>query len=193
MRHSPGTSDNAGNSPARPAMQGTGDRSNDLTTQPLNRTKAPTPATGVMSAAMAMPGNTACTYLTHHFGGGLDGDDRFVVERRDPPGPAPRPEGELPADGGAHRGLPQRGGATRPDRTEIIIATGLCTRGGIQARERSQWGFCATTTRRADSDPSGRPAGPAPAGRRHFGFHPTARRISNVRAGGHQGEACARP
>ena len=114
MRHSPGTSDNAGNSPARPAMQGTGDRSNDLTTQPLNRTKAPTPATGVMSAAMAMPGNTACTYLIHHFGGGLDGDDRFVVERRDPPGPAPRPEGERSADGGAHRGLLQRGGGDAP-------------------------------------------------------------------------------
>ncbi len=143
MRHSPGTSDNAGNSPARPAMQGTGDRSNDLTTQPLNRTKAPTPATGVMSAAMAMPGNTACTYLTHHFGGGLDGDDRFVVERFRALGSGkirPVPPHDPKANGRRTAGRTvvsrSEAEATRPDRTEIIIATGLCTRGGIQA-----WGF----------------------------------------------------
>ena len=34
-----------------------------------------------MTAAMAMPGNTASTFLIHYFGGGLDGDDRFEVER----------------------------------------------------------------------------------------------------------------
>ena len=34
-----------------------------------------------MATAMAMPGNTASTFLLHYFGGGLDGDDRFVVER----------------------------------------------------------------------------------------------------------------
>ncbi len=34
-----------------------------------------------MATAMAMPGNTAATFLIHYFGGGLDGDDRFVVER----------------------------------------------------------------------------------------------------------------
>ena len=34
-----------------------------------------------MTAAMAMPGNSADTFLVHFFGGGLEGDDRFVVER----------------------------------------------------------------------------------------------------------------
>ena len=34
-----------------------------------------------MTAAMAMPGNTASTFLIHYFGGGLEGDDRFVIDR----------------------------------------------------------------------------------------------------------------
>ena len=34
-----------------------------------------------MTAAMAMPGDTASPFLIHYFGGRLDGDDRFVVER----------------------------------------------------------------------------------------------------------------
>ena len=33
-----------------------------------------------MATAMAMPGNTAATFLTHLFGSGL-ADDRYVVER----------------------------------------------------------------------------------------------------------------
>ena len=33
-----------------------------------------------MNTAMAMPGNTASTWLTHLFGSGL-ADDRYVVER----------------------------------------------------------------------------------------------------------------
>ena len=33
-----------------------------------------------MTAAMAMPGNTAETFLVHFFGTGL-ADDRYVVER----------------------------------------------------------------------------------------------------------------
>ena len=33
-----------------------------------------------MTAAMAMPGNTADTFLVHFFGTGL-ADDRYVVER----------------------------------------------------------------------------------------------------------------
>ena len=33
-----------------------------------------------MSAAMAIPGNTADTFLVHLFGAGLE-DDRYVVER----------------------------------------------------------------------------------------------------------------
>ena len=35
---------------------------------------------GTMNTAMAMPGNTAATFLTHFFGGGLE-DERYVVER----------------------------------------------------------------------------------------------------------------
>ena len=34
-----------------------------------------------MTAAMAIPGNGVSTFLVYDFGGGLDGDDRFVVER----------------------------------------------------------------------------------------------------------------
>ena len=34
-----------------------------------------------MTAAMALPGNTAATFLTHFFGPGLADDDRYVVER----------------------------------------------------------------------------------------------------------------
>ena len=33
-----------------------------------------------MTTAMAMPGNTASTFLVHFFGGGL-ADERYVVER----------------------------------------------------------------------------------------------------------------
>ncbi len=33
-----------------------------------------------MTAAMAMPGNTAATFLVHFFGTGL-ADDRYVVKR----------------------------------------------------------------------------------------------------------------
>ena len=35
---------------------------------------------GTMTAAIAIPGNTASTFLTHFFGGGL-ADDRYVVNR----------------------------------------------------------------------------------------------------------------
>ncbi len=35
---------------------------------------------GIMTAAMAMPGNTAATFLVHFFSTGL-ADDRYVVER----------------------------------------------------------------------------------------------------------------
>ena len=34
-----------------------------------------------MTAAMALPGNTAATFLTHFFGPGLADDDRYGVER----------------------------------------------------------------------------------------------------------------
>ena len=35
---------------------------------------------GTMSTAIAMPGNSASTFLTHFFGSGL-ADDRYAVER----------------------------------------------------------------------------------------------------------------
>ena len=94
---------------------------------------------------MAMPGNTASTYLVHLFGTGL-ADERFVVERfralangeiRPVASGAAAVEGR--ARGEAHGGLAQGGAeAMRPDRTEIIVCTGLTTRGGRQA-----WGSVA--------------------------------------------------
>ncbi len=98
-----------------------------------------------MSTAMAIPGNTADTFLVHYFGGGLDGDDRFVVERF-----KALSSGDIRpvADGAADTKGRQRSGRTvvsrrqaeamRPDRTEIIICTGLRTRGGKQS-----WGSLA--------------------------------------------------
>ena len=97
------------------------------------------------AATMAMPGNSASTFLVHYFGGGLDGDDRFVVERfRALACGDIRPVQSEAA--GAKRGRKARrtvvsrkeAEAMRPDRTEIIICTGLRTRGGRQA-----WGSIA--------------------------------------------------
>ena len=98
-----------------------------------------------MATAMAMPGNTASTFLLHYFGGGLEGDDRFVVERF-----KALACGDIrPVRDGAEnakRGRKRRrivvsreeAEAMRPDRTEIIVCTGLRTRGGRQA-----WGSVA--------------------------------------------------
>ena len=97
-----------------------------------------------MTAAMAMPGNTAETFLVHFFGTGL-GDDRYVVERY-----RARADGDIvpaPAEALAAKGRRKtkrsvvsrkQAEAMRPDRTEIIICTGLSTRGGRQA-----WGSIA--------------------------------------------------
>ena len=98
-----------------------------------------------MTAAMAMPGNTADTFLIHFFGGGLEGDDRFVVERFRAlvnGDIVPAPAEALAAKGGCKvkRTVVSRkeAEAMRPGRTEIIICTGLKTRGGRQA-----WGVIA--------------------------------------------------
>ena len=97
-----------------------------------------------MNAATAMPGNSAATFLVHYFGGGLDGDDRFVVERfRALASGEIRPVPSSPKAKGrrtAGRTVVSRSEAEamRPDRTEIIIATGLRTRGG-----RQSWGSVA--------------------------------------------------
>ncbi len=97
-----------------------------------------------MTAAMAMPGNTAATFLVHFFGTGL-ADDRYVVERF-----KGRADGDIvPAPVEAPRAKDgrktKRSTATlkavremRPACTEIIICTGLKTRGGWQL-----WGSIA--------------------------------------------------
>ena len=97
-----------------------------------------------MTAAMAMPGNTADTYLVHFFGGGLT-DDRYVVERfraLSCGNIVPAPTEARAAKGGCRvkRTVVSRkeAEAMRPGRTEIIICTGLSTRGGRQV-----WGIIA--------------------------------------------------
>ncbi len=99
-----------------------------------------------MSAAIAIPGNTASTFVTHFFGSGLS-DERYVVERfkalidgdiRRCPDPAPtkgkgrRRANYVTATLKAVKEL-------RPARTEIIVCTGLETRGGVQI-----WGDIAS-------------------------------------------------
>ncbi len=89
----------------------------------------------------------ARTYLVHNFGNGLDGEDRFVVERfralidgdiRPIQPEAPKTKGQRKAK----RMVVSReeAEAMRPARTEIIICTGLCARGG-----RQYWGDIATS------------------------------------------------
>ena len=99
-----------------------------------------------MNAAMAVPGNTAATFLVHFFGSGL-ADEKYVVERFKAHADGDiRPwPGEAPAKGNGRR--VKRVTATlkavrdmRPARTEIIVCTGLCTRGGQQL-----WGDLATS------------------------------------------------
>ena len=97
-----------------------------------------------MTAAMAMPGNTAETFLVPFFGTGL-ADDRYVVERyraRADGDIVPTPAEALPAKRRRktkHKHVSRKEvEAMRPDRTEIIICTGLKTRGGRQA-----WGSIA--------------------------------------------------
>ena len=97
-----------------------------------------------MTAAIAFPRTTASTFLTHLFGSGL-ADERYVVERFKALacGDIRRVAGEEPAT--AKKG--KRATATlnevkelRPARTEIIVCTGLRTRGGQQL-----WGDIATS------------------------------------------------
>ena len=97
-----------------------------------------------MTAAIAMPGNTADTFLVHLFGTGL-ADDRYVVEKFHS-----RADGDIvpvPAEatGAKGRGAAKHtivsrkdAEAMRPGRTEIVVCTGLSTRGGRQA-----WGSVA--------------------------------------------------
>ena len=101
-----------------------------------------------MTAAIAFPGNTASTFLTHFFGSGL-ADERYVVERFKAlaDGDIRRVPGEKPATTKSGKRTAKRPTATlnevkemRPARTEIIICTGLRIKGGIQL-----WGDIATS------------------------------------------------
>ena len=101
-----------------------------------------------MTAAIAFPGNTASTFLTHFFGSGL-ADERYVVERFKALacGDIRRVASEEPTATKKGKRRARRATATlnevkelRPARTEIIICTGLRVRGGIQL-----WGDIATS------------------------------------------------
>ena len=96
-----------------------------------------------MTTAMAMPGNTAATFLVHFFGTGLS-DETYTVERF-----KAMADGDIrpwPGEEKARKGRKaKRVTATlkavkemRPACTEIIICTGLRTRGGQQL-----WGSVA--------------------------------------------------
>ena len=98
-----------------------------------------------MTTAMAKPRNTEDTFLVHYFGGGL-ADERYVVERFKAyaDGDIRLWDGEGTAKKNGRR--PKRVTATlkavkelRTACTEIIICTGLRTRGGQQL-----WGIVAT-------------------------------------------------
>ena len=102
-----------------------------------------------MSMTIAIPGNTASTFLVHFFGGGL-ADERYAVERFKAAAdgdirPWPGADGATVSGKGRRRS--KRATASRaavkemrPARTEIIVCTGLRTRGGVQI-----WGDLATS------------------------------------------------
>ena len=105
-----------------------------------------------MNTAMAMPGNTASTFLIHLFGSGL-ADDRYVVEGfrtfADGDIRPVRPEASPDRGPGQAKGRRKAKRVTatlnevkemRLARTEIIVCTGLRTRGGQQL-----WGALATS------------------------------------------------
>ena len=102
-----------------------------------------------MSMTIAIPGNTASTFLVHLFGGGL-ADERYAVERFKAAADGdirPWPGADGAAVSGKGRRRSKRATASRaavkemrPARTEIIVCTGLRTRGGVQI-----WGDLATS------------------------------------------------
>ena len=98
-----------------------------------------------MTTAIAIPGNTASTFLTHFFGSGLS-DETYVVERFRAmiDGDIRRCADQPPA---VKKGRRKTKYATvslkavramRPERNEIIVCTGLKSRGGVQ-----YWGWIA--------------------------------------------------
>ena len=98
-----------------------------------------------MQTISALPGS-ARTYLVHTFGNGLEGEDRFVVERFKAmiDGDIRPIQPGAPRSKGRHRTKNtvvsrKEVEAMRPARTEIIICTGLRTKSGRQI-----WGDIAT-------------------------------------------------
>ena len=92
-----------------------------------------------MTTAIAIPGNTASTFLTHFFGRGFS-DDSYVVERFKAmvDGDIRRRADEPPA---AKKGRRKTKYATaslnavramRPERNEAIVCTGLKPLAGVQ-------------------------------------------------------------
>ena len=97
-----------------------------------------------MTTAMAVPGNTASTFLIHFFGSGLE-DERYVVERFKAmvdgdirPWPADEPATKKGRKARRVTATLKAVKEMRPARTEIIICTGLRTKGGQQL-----WGSIA--------------------------------------------------
>ena len=97
-----------------------------------------------MSTAIAIPGNTADTFLIHFFRGGL-ADDRYVVERFKAcadgdiiPVLAEAPKASSRRKGRRITATLKAVKEMWPACTEIIICTGLRTRGGQQL-----WGSVA--------------------------------------------------
>ena len=89
----------------------------------------------------------ARTYLVHNFGNGLDEEERFVVERfkalLDGDIRSIRPEAPKAKSRRKVKRMVvsrEEAEAMRPARTEIIVCTGLRTRGG-----RQYWGDVATS------------------------------------------------
>ena len=99
-----------------------------------------------MTAGMAMPGNTAETFLVHFFGTGL-ADDRYVVERF-----------RARADGDIVTAMAEALAAKGRRKVKRTMAT-------LKAVKEPRPGYCAIASRRADGPLPGRPAGLASAGR----------------------------
>ena len=98
---------------------------------------------GFMTAAIALPSNTASTFLTHFFGSGL-ADERYVVERFKALacGDIRRVAGEEPAatKKGRRRARRAADRARHHRRTAERVAAGMCPKCGKRppAPERSQ-------------------------------------------------------
>ena len=93
-----------------------------------------------MTTTLALSGNTANTFLTHFFGDGLKDGERYLVERFRAmiDGDIRRFPDEAPAKGKGGRKT-KFATATlkavrelRPARNEIIVCTGLRSKGGVQ-------------------------------------------------------------